>query len=202
MDDWRVVGMPWSFIHAARCIRRRAASISVAMSASLNCLELGDRLSKLFPVFRILKTGFVSSLCHSDTKGCNADSAAIEDFQSIDESFAWFSKEILFRHTAVVKYDGGRVAGTQSKLVFLLPWMKAGHALFKNERGNAAVTGGCVRYRHSHADVAVGAMRGECLLAVENPMFPVEARSGLGACSITAGLGFGEAPCSELLAFR
>src|SRR5260370_16783556 len=62
--------------------------------------------------------------------------------------------------------------------------------------------GGSVRSRHSHADVAVGAMRGECLLAVENPMFPVEARSGLGACSITAGLGFGEAPCSELLAFR
>jgi hypothetical protein len=35
MADSLFTLLPWSFIHAARCVKRRAASISVAMSASL-----------------------------------------------------------------------------------------------------------------------------------------------------------------------
>src|SRR6185295_2092740 len=58
------------------------------------------------------------------------------------------------------------------------------------------------RYCHRDTDVAVGSMRRECFLAIEDPMIAIETRDGLSAARVATGFRFGQAPCADLFAFR
>src|SRR5438876_9353616 len=64
------------------------------------------------------------------------------------------------------------------------------------------MTGRLVRHRHRDTDVAIGSMRRERFLAIEDPMIAIETRDRLRAAGIAAGFRFGQAPCADLFAFR
>src|SRR5438093_7713641 len=167
----------------------------------LNRLKFRDRLAELFPLFGVLERGFVGALRHSDGERGDADSAAIEHLERVDKALARLSQKIFFRHAAIFENDGRRVAGSQSELVFFLARKETGHAFLEDESGDAAVSGRPVGHSHRDTDIAVGAVCGEGLLAVENPAIAIQYRGRLSAGGVAAGFRFGETPRSKLFAF-
>src|SRR5215467_8634201 len=83
----------------------------------LNGLKLGDWFSELLPLLGILQRGFVSTLRHADCQRSDADTPAVEDFQSIDETAARRAEQIFLRYAAIVEDHRGSIAGAQAQLV-------------------------------------------------------------------------------------
>src|SRR5262245_30283492 len=92
----------------------------------LNRLKLGDRASELSPLLRVMQSCFISALSHSDRQRGDADTAAVEYLESINETITKFAQQVLLRHTAIFEYHRRCVAGPQPKFVFFLPGEESG----------------------------------------------------------------------------
>ena len=58
----------------------------------LDGLKIRDRSSELFPLLRVLQSGLVSALCHSDGERGNRYASAVEHLHAVDETFARVSQ--------------------------------------------------------------------------------------------------------------
>ncbi len=81
-----------------------------------------------------------------------------------------------------------------------LPAVKPGRSLLDDEGRNAVMSGRLVGHGHRDADVPVSSVRGESLLAIENPVGAVEPGRCLCAAGVASGFGFSQAPGAKLLA--
>src|SRR5262245_20399529 len=99
----------------------------------LDGLKLCDRLSELLPLFRVVERRFICTLRHSNAECRDADAAAVENFQRVDETMAEFAKQVFFRQATVLKNHRGRVARSQAQLVFFFSCGEARRSFFKNE---------------------------------------------------------------------
>src|SRR5207247_8544853 len=110
-------------------------------------------------------------------------------------------QKILFGDTAIFENDRRCVARAQSEFIFFLTRCEAGHSFFKNECRDAVMTGCLVGDSHCDADVAIRAVSGEGLLAVQDPMIAIQPRYGLSSAGVTSGFGVGKTTRSQSLAF-
>ena len=103
---------PLSQSAAARCTSSRAASISVAMSASMkrDGLELGDGLPERVPVLRVGARLLERAAAQPDRQRADADAPAVQDLQRVREARVDLADALRVGHLDVLEVQLGRVA--------------------------------------------------------------------------------------------
>ena len=179
-------------------VSSRAASISVAMSASLRLdrLELADRLAERLPLLRVLQRLVQRSLGESDAHRRDADASAVEDLQELAEAPAARAEQVRCRNTAAVEAQRPGIRCVPAHLAIRLGLLVARRAVLDDEVGDLVVAR-ARGDRHVSRDVGAG-VGDELLRAVDDPAVGVERRARLDVAGVGAGVGLGQPERAEL----
>ena len=93
-------------LHPCRAMSQQARGVDLRCHVGefeLDRLKFGDRLSELLSLLGIMQSRFISALRHADAERGDADAAAVQNFQRVDEAAAGFAEQVVFRNSAVVE---------------------------------------------------------------------------------------------------
>ena len=170
-------------------VSRRAASISVAMSASFHWIawNSANAFSELASLLGIFEGGLVGALGHAERQGGDRDPATVQHPHCIHKALAFYAQQILMRDDAIFKNQFGSIAGAQSELVFFFARTETLGALLHDEGGEAVGMGGAVSNRDHHHHVGVVAVGEKRLGAVQHPGILATDRGHARAAGVGTG---------------
>jgi len=130
---------PVSCFQAALRMSRRAASSSVAISAShkLNCLELRNWVTESEPLFGIVQSRFECALRDASGLRGNSDSAAVESGERHFVAFAFVADTIRGGHFAIGEDEFATCGRVDAKFFFFFADFESRRSFFDDERGDA-----------------------------------------------------------------
>ena len=185
----RPASAPRSTASAARQTSRRAASISIAISASLNETPCRARigLPKATRSRAYVRRGLERGPGDADRRGRDLRARELEEVHRDLEAAAGLAEQPVGGDPRVLEQDGAGVRGAEAELSLLAAGRDAGVAGLDEEGGDGAVELG-----EDDGQIGDAAVRDVALLAVEDEVAAVPARGRLDAGEVRARDRLGE----------
>ncbi len=186
-------GRPCSLSQAALSTVFLASSISIAMSASLNCMAWNSEMARPNCLRSLARPSASSktSLGQPDRERGDRDPTAVERLKELLESDPTLAEQVLFRHPAVLEVERALVGGAPAELLVAGAARVPGGVLRDDDRGQLrpAVLAGSGPGDDRDAGGDVGAGVGDPFLrAVYDPVLAFKLRRRAGAARVGAGL--------------
>merc|ERR1711879_331751 len=152
----------------------------------LHQLEIGNALAKLLALVRVRHSDIHRRLHDAEGTGGQDESLVVKATHEHVHTLANLTEDILLRNLAVLKHELARVRAAHAELVELLCSGEAGHALFDEERRDAAAP---LLLGVDDEHVGVGSVRDPELVAVEQPLCALLACSSAHRHHVRSGAG-------------
>src|ERR1700674_5873792 len=183
------------------CVNVRLAGIHRRVHVgdfALHELKLADALTELLTLVHVWQHDAHAGI-HDPERPTGKHGTFVVDpaHQHVDAT-SFLREYVFFRNLAILELQLASIRPAHAELVELLRGRESLHALFDQERGDAARAGRAVRFGVDDQRIRVGPVGNPHLVAVEHKVVAAAIRAQTHRYDVGAGAGFAHGQCPDV----